>query len=187
MDEILVHVSAPTTRGNDDMYRALSEAYASFEPYDQGQIDSRQSESGLQAGNAARESFDEAEVTALTESKETYGSFPSHITSKQEQDVPTYLAASFDSLQDSLVDSSRLAQLERMQRHWRKRKAPRASLLPKSSKKATSNDDANTTFIEDSQSAAQALESQLFDHGSTTSEATSEEEEEFDSGGDFSS
>ncbi|KAF2663063.1 hypothetical protein K491DRAFT_13861 [Lophiostoma macrostomum CBS 122681] len=180
MDEILVHVSAPTTHKSDDMYRSLARAYADFEPYHSGESrghDATTVKSTL-SKSAPRRSCDDAHVTDLAGSKESYGSFPSCISSGDGVSIPPFAAASLESFDDSVVDSSRLAQLERIQHHWRKTTRPGSSFPATSSANVSSLDKLDATFIDDSQLAAQALQSQLFDRGSTTSADTSDGEED---------
>jgi hypothetical protein len=80
---------------------------------------------------------------------------------------------------DSLLPTSRLGQLERIQADWRKRKDPKLSGMSErrsSIKSFIASTNLDTTFIEDSQLAAQVIESQLYEQGSATSEDTSEDE-----------
>jgi hypothetical protein len=179
MDEILVHVSAPTTHKSDDTYRFLARAYADFEPYnpDEDRGHNLTIVKNAPANSSKRGSFEDAHVV-LAASKESFGSFPSCIPSGDDCNVPSFSAASLESFQNSVVDSSRLAQLERIQLHWKRKTGVKSSFPPASSANIPSAGDPGATFIEDSQLAAQALQSQLFDRGSTTSEATSDEEGE---------
>jgi hypothetical protein len=177
-DEVLVHISTPATRQNDELFRSLANAYIDFEPhrlYRDNSVRKRarvnqtlQRRSGISStearSSATRETFNPSAPSA---SKEPYGSFLSNVPSNEyglDED-------------DSVRSISRLAQLDRSYLSWRKRATPKSSVAPSEAELQTSSDsiDADTGFIEDSQSALQALQSQLQDTYSTTSADTSED------------
>lgn len=186
-DEVLVHISTPATRQNDELFRSLANAYTAFQPsriyqdeparkrvrldpstelpmdVDLPQVD------GTATGAAANSSM-------LTTSKESYGSFPSDFSSEGPRQYPD--SGSIHT--SSMRPTSRLAQLDRSYLSWQKRAAPKSSFArvqrqPPESFSET--EDAETGFIEDSQLAVQALQSQLHDTYSTTSADTSEDED----------
>ncbi|KAF1999432.1 hypothetical protein P154DRAFT_523240 [Amniculicola lignicola CBS 123094] len=188
MDEpdILVHISAPQTRKHDDLYRSLAEAYITFEPHQPRTVGcvSDHAEDGIvdvsstAAALPVHDHLPEANtsIAPYNISKDSYGSFPSHISSDGHQQVPIDLGPStIASATESPVDSSRLQQLERIHASWKRQEAPireadSLGLL------VSSLQNSGVAFIDDSQLAAQAIESQLRDDFSTTSEDTSEEE-----------
>ena len=190
-DEILVHISAPATRQTDDLYRNLADAYLGFEPYEHppGSASSRpnaQSKPIISNHDApqasSREILNEipGNTSMLSTSKESYGSFPSHLSS---DDHLKHLSQDhdFDSAPRTTPTSSRLAQLEHMHRKWKDQATPRSS-FHKGQKNFNdalpSSDDVDTAFIEDTQLAVQALQSQLFDSYLATSEDASEVDNE---------
>lgn len=153
-DEILAHVAAPATRQTDQLYQALADAYRDFEPC-----------TSLRdpAGSAAPRD-------AILTSRESYGSFPSHLSSEdQDPDASEYNAP---------PTSSRLAQLERMHQNWKKKNHATTSVanLPG----IISGSYADTAFIEETQEAMLALHSQLPVHASMTFKDTSDSEPESD-------
>jgi hypothetical protein len=183
MDEILVHITAPTTRKDDELYRSLADAYHAFEPYQvnvpdgTGTKKTRSGDATIHLPPEPRESF------MSKGSYGRYGSFPSYVPSASLDDVPEP-SGNHDSshaMEDSCLDSSRLAQLERIQRNWRQEMNKRLSSsgVPKSSGKASEISFQDTKFLEDTQLAAQAIQDQLPDDFSTTSEDTSEDEDDF--------
>ncbi|KAF9699509.1 hypothetical protein EKO04_002367 [Ascochyta lentis] len=187
-DEVLAHISAPVTRQNDELFRSLANAYTTFEPFrihrdepvqkrakiDQATgLDSVQGERSTTRGTA--------NSSVLTASKESYGSFPSNLSSEDHHHDQEPASA----IDDSVRPISRLAQLDRSYLSWRQRATPRTSLAhgktePRNSSSAP--EDANTGFIEDSQLAVEILQSQLQDTYSTTSEDTSDDNEHQDEG-----
>jgi hypothetical protein len=178
-DEVLVHISTAATRHNDELFRALASAYIDFEPHQihrEGPVRKRarvdQTIPRLPNQCSARaktETQDTAIQFAPTASKESYGSFPSNIPADGH-----YLEED-----ESLRPISRLAQLDRSYLSWRKRTTPKSSFAQSEAEERISSDrlDADTGFIEDSQSALQALQSQLQDTYSATSADTSEDED----------
>ncbi|KAF2252774.1 hypothetical protein BU26DRAFT_515224 [Trematosphaeria pertusa] len=189
--EILVHISAPATRGNDDLYRNLTDAYLGFEPYTAEGFQKRRNE----AGDAGVAKLDLTQAPPLassqqsshppstdpgntTSSKDSYGSFPSHVASADrsasQEDVA--ILGSFGTIEESILSTSRLGRLERIQARWRETRGSDSSFLRDRGRiGAPVSSGANgDMFIENTQLAAQAIESQLFDEYSTTSEDTSE-------------
>lgn len=180
-DEILAHISAPATRQNDELYRSLAGAYLQFEPHRtladkprQTQDESKQpSASGLDISATVNEGtpIDEgAKTSDLYTSKDSYGSFPSHISFEDQAKGCEGVAS---------PSSSRLVRLERNYAKWKQHITPRSNSLDTQRRNQSSShglEDAETAFIEDTQLAAQALQSQLQDDFSTTFEDTSEDE-----------
>lgn len=117
-----------------------------------------------------------ANPPALTASKASYGSFP----------TMTPAGGRFLEADKSMRPASRLAQLDRSYLSWRKRAIPKSSFVHDGAEPPITSDDldADTGFIEDSQSALQALQSQLQDTYSATSVDTSEDEYAEDHGGE---
>lgn len=193
-DEVLVHISTPATRQNDGLFRSLANAYITFQPYQahrdepvggRAKIDHI---AGLYPdadftrtnGSVTREVVD---PSILTASKESYGSFPSNLSSDGHYHDPD--PAGVDDT--PIRPTSRLAQLDRSYLNWRKRATPKSNLTghhPEPRSSLSGLEDADTGFIEDSQLALQALQSQLQDTYSTTSADTSEGEEKDEGGED---
>ncbi|KAF3001513.1 hypothetical protein E8E13_009176 [Curvularia kusanoi] len=184
--EVLVHISTPATRQNDILFRSLAEAYTEFEPAkayrDEDRKGTRASQkaevqsAGVVPASSERAIAREDVNLTPTASKESYGSFPSNVSSEWRRQ-------SHDSLpEDSIRPISRLAKLDYSYRSWRNAATPTSSSRRNQDLPETSSDgleDADTGFIEDSQSALEALQSQLHDECSATSADTSE-----DSGGE---
>ncbi|KAF2681851.1 hypothetical protein K458DRAFT_420227 [Lentithecium fluviatile CBS 122367] len=166
--EILVHISAPATRQKDDLYRELANAYLEFEPHE--------TDDGLSRINPGRGGA----TPNVNSSKDSYGSFPSQIESgdhsSSQNQANVRLSSSLN--EDSELDTSRLGQLERIHARWRRSTAGTgvASVRPSSAKAPLSSAFSDTAFIDDTQLAYQALESQLLDNPSATSQDTSDDE-----------
>ncbi|KAJ4324837.1 hypothetical protein N0V94_001066 [Neodidymelliopsis sp. IMI 364377] len=186
-DEVLVHISTSATRQNDELFRSLAKAYTAFQPsrsYEDGSVQKRvwvdrsvELEPDANSMRSGEDAIGEAtEVSMLTASKESYGSFPSSMSSGECTDDRSANAADHRDVRPG----SRLAQLDRSYLSWRKRTKPDLTVacskreLPYSS---SVPEEVDTGFIEDSQMAVQALQSQLQDTYSTTSADTSEDEE----------
>jgi hypothetical protein len=182
-DEILVHISAPATRQTDNLYRNLADAYLEFEPYEHppGSASSRpnaQSKPIISNHDTPRASSREfmneipGSTSMLSTSKESYGSFPSHLSS-EDHEKHFSRKHDLDCVPGTTHTSSRLAQLEHMHRKWKDQATPRSS-FHKAQKNFSdalpSSDDVDTAFIEDTQLAVQALQSQLYDSYLATSE-----------------
>lgn len=181
-DEVLVHVSTPATRQNDELFRQLAAAYTTFEHVQVHGIKSvrkkARTDQGLELDpdghNQEQGTMREAPNSAVpTASKESYGSFPSNLSSEgyESDEGPVRASKSADR------PISRLAQLDRSYLSWRKRITPKSSFKRTQSQNLRSSpdpDDADTGFIEDSQLAVQALQSQLLEICSSTSEDSSE-------------
>lgn len=181
-DEVLVHISTPATRQNDELFRSLANAYTEFEPHRihrdkpvRKRAEANQRQPKISSTRARTSATGEtANASILTASKESYGSFPSNLSADEH-----YLGQNVDpGIDESVRPISRLAQLDRSYLSWRKRATPKSSFKRSEGELQTSSDgpDADTGFIEDSQSALQALQSQLQDTYSTTSADTSEDE-----------
>ncbi|KAH6638192.1 hypothetical protein C7974DRAFT_391037 [Boeremia exigua] len=182
--EVLVHISASTTRQNDEQFRALADAYNNFKPrrIHRDKSARKRVKKSHVAGfrdqppstTAQRTPTSEApEAPVPTGSKESYGSFPSDLSSgghhQDHGSVPD----------DSMRPLSRLAQLDRSYLSWRARASPRTSSKHDQGEVQISSDgleDADTGFIEDSQSALLAVQSQLPDTFSAISSDTSDDE-----------
>jgi hypothetical protein len=178
--EILVHISAPTSKQNDDLYHSLAEEYLQFEPHlpSADRKCDNQQEDAVSEGSVNIQLENTPVPTATGDaniSKETYGSFPSGIGSCSQNQVYTQRSA----VRDRDGSTSRLEQLERVQTRWRGQNGSRRGLnsfqqLSFESAVASTNwDDA---IIDDTQLAFQALESQVLDDWSVTSADTSEDE-----------
>jgi hypothetical protein len=194
MDEILVHISAPTTRQNDDLYRSLADAYVNFEPHRRITAEvsedrnDRETHTGLETKATPAPVFGNSTNDPLgmhisNASRDSYGSFPSDMSSDNHAKAfdRSGLQQSFGEVADtgSLLPISRLGQLERIQANWRNRWEPRPSGSGERRSRISSfvaSTNLDTTFIEDSQLAARLIESQLYQQGSATSEDTSEDD-----------
>jgi hypothetical protein len=195
--EILVHVSTPATKQNERLYRSLADAYLDFEPQQTYRDGSRQDVDGQDPSSVAHledvvaleEKFRGSvptESSILSTSKESYGSFPSYLSSgfHQERAENVITSPQPEQVDDgSVPTSSRLARLDRIHRHWKDQTTPKSSFV--SGERPTNRipstpEDADTAFIEDTQLGAQALQSQLQDSYSTTSEDTSDDEDELE-------
>jgi hypothetical protein len=187
--EILVHISTSATRQNDDLYRSLADAYVNFEAYQPTPIEMQKESNDLEYPKARpaptfRSSIDTTiDLHVSNASRDSYGSFPSHVSSDNcakalaHPDIQRSFGESVES--NSLFPTSRLGQLERIQVDWRKRKDPKLSGMHERRsgvKPFITSTNVDTSFIADSQLAAQAIESQLYEQGSATSEDTSEDE-----------
>ncbi|KAJ4395142.1 hypothetical protein N0V91_011047 [Didymella pomorum] len=185
-DEVLVHISTAATGLNDERFRSLANAYINFAPHHIHREKPERKRARVaqmtpwlsnQSPTGARsEDQGPAIQCAPTASKESYGSFPSNIPAEGhclEKD-------------ESLRPTSRLAQLERSYLSWRKHATPKSSFAQSEVEDRISSGglDADTGFIEDSQSALQVLQSQLQYTYSTTSADTSEDEEAENHGGE---
>ena len=183
--EVLVHISTSATRQNDMLYRSLAKAYTEFEPSkthrdENGKRSKARFTSGMQGADTIPTSSNRAIAPenvhpAPTASKESYGSFPSDLSSDwRHQDhgsIP----------EDSVRPVNHMELFDRSYISWRKSEASRSKSKRDQDLVKTSSDgfeDADTGFIEDSQAALEALQSQLSDLCSVTSADTSEDEEE---------
>ena len=194
MDEILVHISTPATRQYDELYNSLANAYIVFEPYQNAHVDGPEA---INERGGIHPSVSQATTvpnlgnmgSALMEmptsnwSGNSYGSFPSQISSTGhlEDANESYVQNSLEELvgPDSLRPASRLGQLERIQVKWQRSRSLQGiarNQRPSNVKSAIRSGSFERTFIEDTQLAAQIMESQLYEDGSTTSEDTPEEE-----------
>jgi hypothetical protein len=193
-DEILVHVSAPTTRQNDELYRSLASAYLEFTPC-------KIHRDGCSAQPPEQDELRDATLnptaTPITKNvnasldtsissigKDSYGSFPSNISFGGHASSQEYLGSRpYHATPEggSTSSMSRLARLDRSYLNWREKTTPKDSAarerkqIPQTPQDL---DEADTAFIEDSQLAVQVLQSQLLDSYSTTDEDTADAEEE---------
>ena len=185
-DEVLIHISTPATRQNDELFRSLANAYTTFEPQ-QVHCDesarrrkSRRRRKTNQPNDKVRRSRENiaqeaANATLTPATKESHRRYPPNVSSEGKYDAQVP-ASDIDASMHSI---SRLAQLDRSYLSWRKRVTPRSSFTRVQQDQPNSSsgpEDADTGFIEDSQSALAALQSQLLDTYSTTSQDTSEDE-----------
>ena len=184
--EVLVHISTPATRANDDLFRSLADAYLEFEPR-QGHKSQKDVITGAtpsQAGHvpeAQDHTSSEPQVPdsdnapPIIRSMDSYGSFPSYITSGDQSSDQLGSGATEVLSSPEDVSISRLEQLERIQAKWKQQKPPRSSLGGNTKQNDISVVSAETSsFLEDTQQAFADIASQLSDELSTTSE-----EEEF--------
>ncbi|CAO2656895.1 Nn.00g056980.m01.CDS01 [Neocucurbitaria sp. VM-36] len=197
IDEVLVHISTPATKQNDTLYQSLSKAYLQFEPQKNYTSESQREQHGLTEPTSSRPdpnpqpknaslSHAATDSSVYSTSKDSYGSFPSHISfdviAKDYNVNDTQ--PQHGSLEDgSVPTSSRLAQLERLHKNWKEQitSKPRFKDGTRRLRRTPGNsEDADTAFIEDTQVAVQDLQSQLQDTYSTTSEDTSDDDAEPD-------
>jgi hypothetical protein len=90
IDELLVHISAPTTRQSDELYQSLAEAYLNFEPHKHQSGSPRQDGASNRpvpsrlndavAPNQDSSFRSTADISILSTGKDSYGSFPSHLS-----------------------------------------------------------------------------------------------------------
>ncbi|OAL55865.1 hypothetical protein IQ07DRAFT_583304 [Pyrenochaeta sp. DS3sAY3a] len=173
-DEILVHISAPTTRQNDSLYQSLANAYLEFEPArcypddlsqrDLGQSTNFNPPTTLAEGHSADL---KADSSILFSSKDSYGSFPSY-ESNDNYGTNAHARAS----NGPTPTSSRLARLEHIHTTWKENTTPLPSAVTAQHSRSSPFDLGynDPGFIEDTQLAAQALQSQLQDSYSITSD-----------------
>ncbi|KAF1942585.1 hypothetical protein EJ02DRAFT_454099 [Clathrospora elynae] len=184
-DELLVHISTPATRRNDELFRSLADAYLDFEPYRSHGADQPIASrlTGSAAPNVGSSFRAAADTSILSTSKDSYGSFPSHLSSdgqskhQNEFDGQSYHGAAEDG---SVPTSSRLTRLEHIHQNWKEQTTPKSGFVEEhrpARQTPTSSEDTDTAFIENTQLALQALQSQLRDSYSVTYEDTSEESE----------
>lgn len=189
---MLVHISTPATRHNDDLYRSVADAYKKFEPYrrhgDGFDLDEAFQATGTQTQHdisilnvdttpaKGDSNHPGANGSMFSTSKDSYGSFPSYISSEDQECLDSQLG--YDD--GSAPTSSRLAKLNRIHVNWKNQTTPRANISDRqrqTSRTEEEEDEADTAFIENSQLAAQVLQSQLRDNYSTTDEDTEEDDE----------
>lgn len=177
MDEVLVHISTAATRENDELFRSLANAYNAFQPFQVYHNEPVRKRARLiqptrldpnadlsRIGDST--TGDTVDPLVLTGSKDSYGSFPSNISS-QEQHQNQNPAA----IDGSMRMISHLAQPDNSDLSWRKCTPPRSSFT--CSQRELQNSpadlqDADTGFIENSLLVAQVFESQQVDTYSMT-------------------
>ena len=181
-DEILVHISAPTTRQNDELYRSLASAYLDFKPravYG-GAGSAEPSEQSAPrdatlkdiATPSTKHSNASLDTSISSIGKDPYGSFPSNISFGGQECLgsrPYHVSPEYGS------PISRLARLDHIYQNWQDQTTSRGNtVIEKSQVPQTPQelDDADTAFIEDSQFGTQVVQSQLFNGYSTTDEDT---------------
>lgn len=169
-DEILVHISDPVTVQNDALYRSLANAYLDFEPHrvsfnentTQG-IDAIADEVPSNISNQLCQTT----TSVLSGSRDSYGSFPTYVNMGDDNDVynradQSIIPASQETMPTPI--SNRLVRLERLQTVWKAQSTPESSFVSNNKNPQTSPDyfeDGDTTFLEDTQLAYSALQSQL--------------------------
>lgn len=189
-NELLVHISAPTTRQSDELYQSLADAYLEFEPLQTNPEDVRRTDASNKpalsmlnnppAAETGSFFYGTADTSFLSTSKDSYGSFPSHLSSENVKSTAGAITQSYsDAAEEDLPpSSSRLAQLERIHRNGEGRRILRSSSAAGgriANQIPSSPDDADTGFIEDTQLAVHDLQSQLQDSFSMISDDTSED------------
>lgn len=189
IDEILVHISTPATKQNDDLYRSLADAYLNFELHNRIGDETRQELEAQNVPSLAHPQNPEgpqadlsAERSMMSTSKESYGSFPSYISSAEQLSgsgrTGTQSKSCFTQ-NETAPTSSRLARLDQIHMHWKEQTTPKSSFVGgsrSSGRVLRSTADADTGFIEDTQLGAHALQSQMLDYESVTSEDSSSDE-----------
>lgn len=188
IDELLVHISAPTTRQSDQLYQSLAEAYLGFDPHgirpgisQQNNGSSPCAPTGLNDAAAPdRSSFrGTADTSIISASKDSYGSFPSY-PSFDGVKAPTDGAGRFghDGAKEDLSPvSSPLAQPEHTDRNEKGQRTLKLSSNPRNISEdpmPSSPDDVDMGFVEDSQVAPGTLPSELQDIYLLASDGTSE-------------
>jgi hypothetical protein len=178
IDEILVHISTPATRQNDDLYRSLADAYLDFEPQRRHGRGPERALNRLEESTNSRSknNVPPTESSVLSTSRDSYGSFPSYMSSGGLPRDETQATGD-----GSNPTSSRLARLDRIHKAWKEKTTPKSSFnhgAGLASRILHTPEENDTTFIENTQLGAQALQSQLQDGYSTTDEDTSEDEAE---------
>lgn len=181
--EVLVHISTPATRANDDLYQSLADAYLEFEPH----RDSEPQKDVIHGGNSSQaqhlpdsqnhtssqhEVLDSGNAPPFIRSMDSYGSFPSYITSGDHSGNQADPEATDAPSSSEDISISRLEQLERIQNKWKQQKPPRSSLVgeTRKNKSGLPSSVEASTFLEDTQQAFADIASQLTDELSTTSE-----------------
>ncbi|KAF3046672.1 hypothetical protein E8E12_011514 [Didymella heteroderae] len=177
-DEVLVHISTAATRQNDEVFRSLASAYIDFQPHSTDRegplwkrarmIQTAERQPKQPSTGAKTNAIGAAANSAApTASKDAYGSFSSNIPSEGH-----YLEED-----ESGRPISRLAQLDRSYLSWRRLATPKSSFAHSEAELRTVPDGlgSDNGFIEDSQTALQALQSQLQDTYSAASADTSED------------
>jgi len=155
--QVMVHISTPATRNNDNLYRSLADAYLAFEPYRRVPEEIRESPVNEPA---AIESTPPGATD--TPSINSYGSFPSQVASERCSNSVDEPTASPDLI------TGRLGQLERINSRWKQHNAPSPSSGNSISTDVPAYEDG--VLIEDSQLALQAVTSQLGDGFDDTTE-----------------
>ncbi|KAF2270590.1 hypothetical protein CC78DRAFT_611476 [Lojkania enalia] len=185
MEEILAHVSAPATRTNGDLYFSLVVAYLDFIPVTssssrtQVNVNDKKKSQTMASISLEDQNEDLGHMFVSNTSNESYGSFPSHVSSESLQRHVNISAAkcSFSSVCDPLDDKRRFGGLEQIQTSRRIQERPRVAVIKdlRSISRPMLDSVDIPSFIEDTQLAAQAIESKIFNKLSTTSEDTSED------------
>lgn len=191
MDEILIHIAASTTRRNDDIYRSLANTYLDFEPLqarDHGNEVERNEPDGPSASGDNEFALARANIRSSTSdiplslsSKESYGSFPSHISlGNHGRTLETStLDNSLNVASQPVEEGNRLEQLEHIQSNWRRQTRSRKTVSSNRKRGEEISScllTADTTFLEDSQLAVAAMESQLHEHVMNSADETSEDD-----------
>ncbi|EUC50967.1 hypothetical protein COCMIDRAFT_80504 [Bipolaris oryzae ATCC 44560] len=195
IDELLVHISAPTTRQSDQLYQSLADAYLTFE----ADLSHRGSSRHIDVANQSApprlndvtaldqgSSFQGiADTSNLSISKDSYGSFPSHLSLDGLKNHENTTVRSDGRLvkDDSPLTSGRLAQSEHARHDGKYRRNLRSSSIkgnPLAEKAPGTPGDVDLGFVEDTQPATGVLQSQLQDsylkgYDDTSASGTDEE------------
>ncbi|CAI6332164.1 unnamed protein product [Periconia digitata] len=186
--ELLVHTSAPSTKQDDDIYRALAEDYIQFAPTHvhrkettQRAAEQTQTPDHASSKHAATPTRLNKSISvsfiSTTSSKDLYGSFPSQLYSEERVKTSVHRDSQL-FVPDDQVPSSRLGQLERMQTKWQEEQRMKQSFgssrLWSTDIKSSANWE--EAMIDDTQLAFQVMQSQVLDDLSTTSEGTQDED-----------
>lgn len=173
IDELLVHISAPTTRQGDEQYRSLAEAYLEFEPHDSQRSSSRHIDVSNQPASSRLheaaspnqgESFrGTADTSILSASKDSYGSFPSYLSSGGLKTLMPAVDRWNHDVEDNLPPtSSRTPETEDMRsnRKWQKTLRSISTEGTRLDERVYDCSDVDVGFIEDTQVAAAGVQSQ---------------------------
>ncbi|XP_014551128.1 hypothetical protein COCVIDRAFT_42519 [Bipolaris victoriae FI3] len=176
IDELLVHISAPTTRQSDQLYQSLADAYLTFEANLPHRENSRQLDVANQSalpglndiapgqGSLFRGT---ADTSNLSMSKDSYGSFPSHLSlSGLKNHENATIQSNEHVVKDPPLTPGRLAQSKHARHDGKYRRTLRSSSIkgkPLAEKIPGTPGDVDLGFVEDTQPDTEVLQSQLQD------------------------
>ncbi|EMD94132.1 hypothetical protein COCC4DRAFT_79615 [Bipolaris maydis ATCC 48331] len=176
IDELLVHISAPTTRQSDQLYQSLADAYLTFEADVSHRGSSRQidfvnqsASSRLNVATAPDQGSSlrgTADASNLSTSKDSYGSFPSHLSldGLKNHENDTVRSGDHAVKDDSPPMFGRLAQSEHAYRDGKYRRSLRSSSTKRNllvEKVPGTPADVDLGFVENTQPATEVLHTQL--------------------------